>query len=44
MLLQVSREYPGLPDSRTLTLEEIRFFYEGLRYELHKITQRKAHK
>jgi len=44
MLLQVSREYPGLPDSRTLTLAQIRFFYNGLRSELHKFTERKATK
>lgn len=42
MLLQVSREYPGLPDPRTLTLAEIRFFYGGIRHDLHKVTQRKA--
>ena len=42
MLLQVSREYPGLPDPRTLTLEEIRFFYEGLRGDLRVLTQRKS--
>lgn len=34
MLLQVCRDYPGLPDPRTLTAREIRFFYEGLRAEL----------
>ena len=27
MLLQVTRDYSGLPDCRTLTLSEIRFFY-----------------
>ena len=42
MLLQVSREYPGLPDPRTLTIEEIRFFYEGLRGDLRVLTQRKS--
>lgn len=42
MLLQISREYPGLPDPRTLTLEEIRFFYNGLRHELQKATKRGA--
>ena len=40
MLLQVSREYAGLPDPRSLTLEEIRFFYSGLRGDLRKLTQR----
>lgn len=42
MLLQVSREYPGIPDPRTMTLEEIRFFYSGLRNDLQKLTQRKT--
>jgi hypothetical protein len=41
MLLQVAREYPGLPDPRTMTLEEIRFFYNGLRGELRKVSVRK---
>jgi hypothetical protein len=39
MLLQISRDYPGLPDSRTLTLSEIRFFYDGLRGELKRHTR-----
>lgn len=34
MLLQVCRDYPGLPDPRTLRGREIRFFYDGLRAEL----------
>ncbi len=38
MLLQVCRDYPGLPDPRTLTTTEIRFFYAGLRSELKKST------
>lgn len=42
MLLQVSREYPGLPDPRTMTLGEIRFFYSGLRSDLRKLTQRRT--
>ena len=41
MLLQVCRDYPGLPDPRSLTLSEIRFFYEGLRAELKKHTRPK---
>lgn len=43
-LLQICRDYPGLPDPRTLTLTEIRFFYDGLRPELKKSTgpQQKA--
>ena len=42
MLLQVSREYSGLPDPRSLTLDEIRFFYNGLRSDLHALTKRKT--
>lgn len=42
MLLQISRDYPSLPDPRTLTLTEIRFFYEGLRAELKKHTRPKG--
>lgn len=38
MLRQVCRDYAGLPDPRTLTLSEIRFFYEGLRPELRRAT------
>ena len=36
MLLQITRDYNGLPDVRTLKASEIRFFYEGLRAELKK--------
>ncbi len=39
MLLQVCREYPSLPDPRTLRNSEIRFFYEGLRAELKERTK-----
>lgn len=39
MLLQISRDYAGLPDVRTLKASEIRFFYEGLRGELKKYTK-----
>jgi hypothetical protein len=39
MLLQICREYPGLPDPRTLTLDEIRFFYDDLRPELKSRTK-----
>jgi hypothetical protein len=42
MLLQVAREYPGIPDPRTMTLDEIRFFYTGLRADLREMTKRKA--
>jgi hypothetical protein len=41
MLLQITREYTALPDPRTLTLTEIRFFYNGLRAELKKHTKPK---
>ena len=41
MLLQICRDYPALPDPRTLTLREIRFFYNGLRPELRKHTKPK---
>ena len=34
MILQVCRDYPGLPDVRSLKISEIRFFYDGLRTEL----------
>ena len=39
MLLQICSEYPGLPDPRTLTVGEIRFFYEGLRPQLKEYTK-----
>lgn len=39
MLLQISRDYPGLPDARTLTVPEIVFFYDGVRAELIKHTR-----
>ena len=42
MLLQVCRDYPGLPDPRTLTLNEIRFFYDGVREELKAHTKPKG--
>lgn len=42
MLLQICRDYAGLPDARTLTMTQIRFFYEGLRPELKKHTGPKA--
>jgi hypothetical protein len=41
MLLQCARDYPGLPDARSLTLTEIVFFYSGLRAELRKHTAAK---
>jgi hypothetical protein len=39
MLLQICRDYPGLPDPRTLSMSEIRFYYEGLRRELREHTK-----
>jgi len=42
MMLQICRDYPGLPDPRTLKAREIRFFYEGLRAELQKHTEPKG--
>jgi len=41
MLLQICSDYPGLPDPRTLTLDEIRFFYSGLRKGLRERTKPK---
>ncbi|MBK2258736.1 hypothetical protein [Francisella philomiragia] len=41
MLLQITRDYASLPDPRTLTMTEIRFFYEGLREELKQSTKPK---
>ena len=41
MLLQITRDYPGLPDARTLRPHEIRFFYSGLREELKEHTKPK---
>lgn len=39
MLLQISRDYSGLPDVRTITAHQIRFFYNGLRSELREHTR-----
>lgn len=44
MLLQICSDYPGLPDPRTLSLDEIRFFYAGLRPGLKKHTKPKPTK
>ncbi len=41
MLLQISRDYSGLPDIRTLKVHEILFFYNGLRAELQHHTKPK---
>ena len=42
MFLQISRDYPSLPDVRTLKFREIRFFYDGLRNELIEHTKPKG--
>lgn len=34
MMIQVARDYNGLPDVRSLTFEEIQFFYDFLKPEL----------
>lgn len=39
MLLQICRDYATLPDPRTLTVEEIVFFYEGSRAGLKRHTK-----
>lgn len=41
MLLQICMDYPGLPDPRTLTLAEIRFFYDGIRGQLRNTSKPK---
>jgi hypothetical protein len=38
MMLQVARDYPGVPDVRTLKHHQILFFYDALRAELKKPT------
>lgn len=37
-LLQVARDYAGLPDVRELKLNEILFYYDGMRGELEQRT------
>jgi hypothetical protein len=34
MFFQICMRYPGLPDPRTLDLDEIEFFYDGIRGQL----------
>ena len=41
MLLQICHEYSSLPDPRSLTLREIRFFYEPIRESLKQATKPK---
>ncbi len=42
MILQICSAYPGLPDVRTMTLSEIRWFYDGERAALHEHTKARA--
>jgi hypothetical protein len=42
MIRQVCRDYSGIPDARTLSLSEIRFFFEGIRGELKQHTKQKG--
>jgi hypothetical protein len=39
MLVQICRTYHQLPDVRSLTLSEIRFWYDGIRGELKRATK-----
>jgi hypothetical protein len=39
MFLQICLSYPGLPDPRTLDLDEIEFFYDGIRGQLIEDTK-----
>jgi hypothetical protein len=39
MFLQICISYPGLPDPRTLDLDEIEFFYDGIRSQLMEDTR-----
>ncbi len=34
MLLQICRDFPGLPDVRALSAGQIKFFYQALKPEL----------
>lgn len=34
MMLTIAMEYAGCPDVRTMTLSEIRYFYNGIRRQL----------
>ena len=42
MFLQISRDYPGLPDGRTLKAHEIKFYFEGVRAENKQHTKPKG--
>lgn len=39
MLQQICRSYGSLPNPRSMTMTEIRFFYNGMRAELHEATK-----
>lgn len=39
MLLQVCQDYSGIGDFRKLKLNEIEFFYNGIRHDLKKSTK-----
>jgi len=39
MLFTICLNYSALPDPRTLTLSQVRFFYSGLRSILRKSSQ-----
>ena len=41
MMLQISKDFSALPDVRTMTLSQIKFFYEGNRAELRVSTKRR---
>jgi hypothetical protein len=41
MFLQICMSYPGLPDPRTLDLDEIEFFYDGIRAQLIEDTKQR---
>lgn len=40
MIIQICLTYSSLPDVRTMSLEEIEFFYDGIRHQLIKETKR----
>lgn len=40
MILQICADYPGLPDVRTLDIDAIAFFYDGLRKVLRSHTKK----
>jgi hypothetical protein len=44
MLLTICSEYSCLPDPRTLSMTEIRFFYNGVRAELKRRSKPKSSK